>query len=403
MRPDPGPTERGAGLKVVVASDKFKGVLTAPEACAAMAQGIRDAAPEADVDICPMADGGEGTAEALAAGGGTIIERDVCGPLPGTTVPGHITLLDDRETAVIDMSSAAGFNLLNEAQRDPTRTTSYGVGQLIHHAIEIGCRRVIVGLGGSATCDAGLGAAQALGLQLTLDTGPLDRPFTGAHLTRLRHVEVPILGPRAKVTCLCDVSNPLFGPTGAAFVFAPQKGATCEQVKQLDAGLRNAAEVCNRIGTAGEPGMGAAGGLGFGLFIAAKAVLKPGADACADACRLAERLEGAQLCLTGEGRFDEQSLSGKAVMGVAHKCAAAEVPCVVLAGEVEGNLADAYAAGVSACYSIAPGPASLAHLMRRTPDLLTRSASQVMRLLLAVGEWTALRRERGGVNGSVRL
>lgn len=403
MRRDPGPTERGAGLKVVVASDKFKGALTAAEACAAMAEGIREAAPEADVDLCPMADGGEGTAEALAAGGGTIVEHDVCGPLPGMKVAGRITVLDDRQTAVIDMASAAGFSLLDEAQRDPTRTTTYGVGELIRHAIDVGCHRVIVGLGGSATCDAGLGAAQALGLDLTLDSGKLDRPFTGGDLGRLRHVEVPILGPRAKVTCLCDVSNPLFGPTGAAFIFAPQKGATQAQVKQLDAGLRHAAKVCDRLESAREAGMGAAGGLGFGLSIATKAALEPGADACADACRLAERLQNAQLCLTGEGCFDDQSLSGKAVVGVAHKCAEAEVPCVVLAGEIGENLAAAFDMGVSAYHSIAPGPAARNDLMRRTPELLARSAAQVMRLLLAVGEWTTLRRERGGVSGPARL
>ena len=385
VRRVPGPNRRGRGLRIVVASDKFKAALTAPQACASISEGVRRVAPEAEIDVCPMADGGEGTADALAGGGGRVIEREVTGPLPGTRVLGKITLLDDADTAVIDMASAAGFDLLDEAGRDPTRTTTYGVGELIRYAVEMECSKVVVGLGGSATCDAGLGAAQALGSHLFLENGLVaTEPMTGGDLIRLTKIDLPVLLRRTRVTCLCDVNNPLFGDRGAARVFAPQKGATPAQVEQLEAGVRHAARVCGRPDIAAEPGMGAAGGLGFGLALAARAELRPGVDACCDACKLDDRLLGTQLCITGEGRFDAQSLDGKVVSGIARRCDDADVPCVVLAGSIDPALDHAHDAGVTAYFPLTPGPATLAELLPQTEDRLAATAEQVMRLVLAI-------------------
>ena len=380
-------------MRIVVAADKFKGSLDAPGVCAAMTAGVRRAAPEAEVDLCPMADGGEGTADALAAGGGTVVERHVCGPLPGSRVLGRITLLDDGRTAVLDMASAAGITLLAPDQLDPTRTTTYGVGELVRYAIEMGCHRVIVGLGGSATCDGGLGAAQALGLHIFLDGDrtPASQPLTGGDLGRVTYLDIPTLGTAARVTCLCDVTNPLLGPHGAAAVYGPQKGATPEQVGQLDAGLRNLARVSRRLPLAEEPGMGAAGGLAFGLSMATKADLRPGVDAVCDACGLEDRLGQTQLCLTGEGRYDAQSLSGKVVSGVTRRCDDADVPCVVIAGGVDPEAA---ADGPCAAFSIAPGPATLADLTARAADLVALSAEHVVRLTLAVAGSGAVERRR---------
>ncbi len=387
MSRDVGPADRGAGLRVVVACDKFKGCLTAGEANAAIAVGLRRAAPEVEVDVCPMADGGEGTAEALAAGGGTVVEREVTGPLPGSRTLGRITLLADGETGVLDMASAAGISLLAEADRNPMRTTSYGVGELVRYATDMGCRHVVVGLGGSSTCDAGMGAAQAVGLHVQTAAGTLSRPVTGADLGDIVNVDVPTLARlphRTRITCLADVNAPLFGPNGSAWIYAPQKGATPEQVAQLDLYLERLANVCRRVAMAAEPGMGAAGGLGFGLALAARAQLRPGVEAVADACKLHERLDGTQLCVTGEGRFDTQSLGGKVPHGVAKLCASRDVPCVVIAGSHADrkSLQPALDSGVCAYFCLADGPATLADLVDRGRSLLTAQAEQLMRFYL---------------------
>ena len=404
MSRDRGPVQRGADLRVLIAGDKFKGSLAADEVCRAIADGVRRAAPEADIDMCPMADGGEGTADTLATMGGQIVELDVCGPLPGTRVTGRITLLDDGVTALLDMSSAAGFSLLDQASRDPTRTTSFGVGELIRHAVELDRQHIIVGLGGSATCDGGFGAAQALGLHVRLDGESVleaDAPLTGGDLSRVTHVDLPILRPRALITCLCDVDNPLFGPIGAAHIYAPQKGASPQQVRELDDGLRNIATVCERLEFSKEPGMGAAGGLAFGLSMTMRTELRSGAEACADACRLSERLDGAQLCLTGEGRFDAQSYRGKVVAGVAKRCAEADVPCVVLTGGIaDDTMSRELPKGVSAVFSTAPGPGDLQELMKNAETNVAATAEQVTRLLLAYGDIASLRRERAAIDGT---
>jgi glycerate kinase len=374
------------GFRVVVASDKFKHALSAEEACEAIALGVRQAAPEAEVDRCPMADGGEGTAEAVARGSRDArwVERDVAGPSPGQRVTARMLLLDGGKRAVLDMSSAAGLSLVSRKDRNPVRTTSFGVGEMIAYADDLGCRSVVVGLGGSATCDGGLGAAQALGLHLYDDDGELTGPCRGGDLVRLRRVDVPAVARRIRITCLCDVTNPLLGASGAARVFAPQKGASAAEVEELEHGLLHAAQVCDRLDEAATPGTGAAGGLAFGLMLAGNAVAAPGAAAVADVCGLNDRLAGTQLAFTGEGRFDRSSLDGKVPGTVARLCRRLEVPCVVLAGGVDAAAAaEADAAGIDAAFSIIDAAdVQLAVAERDTADLLSRAAEHVTRFAL---------------------
>ena len=369
----------------MIAPDKFKGSLTAVQAYGAIANGVWSAAPHAKVSTFAMADGGEGTADAFRTNGARVVRREVCGPLPGTRVVGEVVIDPDGHTAFLDMATAAGLSLLDAADCDPTRTTSYGVGELIRFALDADCRRVVVGLGGSATCDAGLGAAQALGATIDLDNGPATDPVTGGDLHRLRAVDFKPSRERSErnlpgILCLHDVDNPLLGGRGTARVFARQKGAAPGQVEGLERGLSQLVALAGAANLAAQPGTGAAGGLGFGLNLACGAALRPGADFVADELRLDDALAGADLCLTGEGRFDATSLGGKVPVVVAGRCRQHGVPCVVLAGSVELDLD---AAGVTGYRGIVPGPCSLADARANAFDWLGRAAEDVVRIFLA--------------------
>jgi len=422
-----------ATTRIVLCPDKFKGCLTASQVCDAMAAGIHSVDPSIAIDPCPMADGGEGTVDALvAATGGRTVSRRVTGPLPGMKVDAPIGILGsagltadgDRSTAVIEMASASGLHLLKPEQLDPTRTTTYGTGELLLAATELGIKRIILGIGGSATTDGGIGAAQAWGARFVLKTGQSftagDRRLTGGDLKNLLRFEPlmphdadddgnghamrlledatsrrsaaasvthyrPLLNTRGiEFTVACDVGNPLFGPDGAAAVFGPQKGASPEQVRELDAGLRQLADKLHRTPLADAPGAGAAGGLGFGMMAFFGATLRPGASIVMDATRLRDRLAGATLCLTGEGRLDTQSLSGKTPIAVSRICKALNVPCIALAGTLDPGLSDrALAEGLTAAFSIARGPADLAACLRDAPALLTAATATVLRTFLA--------------------
>lgn len=375
-------------MRIVIAPDKFKGSLAAQSVAHSMAEGVQRVAQGQSVILAPMADGGEGTAEVIAAAspGSRVADVEVTGPLPEMRVVARIFFLGDG-TAALDMASAAGFSLLQPSQRDPMRTTTYGVGEAIRHAIQQGARQVLVGLGGSATCDGGMGAAQALGAQIELDDGPAASPITGGDLARIRSVRFnrDALGG-ARVICLNDVNNPLLRANGTAYIFAPQKGASPRQVQQLDAGLRRLAELAGATLTAESPGMGAAGGLGFGLHLAAGAELRPGSDAVAETIGLDEKLLGADVCFTGEGRFDATSLGGKVAIAVARRCNAAGVPCFILAGSVQTGLTTVHDLGVTSFSSILPGPMTFEEAVPQTHILLAEAAEQVMRIFFA-GRW----------------
>ena len=337
-------------MKVLIAPDSFKECLSAAEVAEAMAAGDRAAVVGAAIDLCPMADGGEGTVSAMvAATGGEVRTAEVSGPL-GETVQASFGLLgpsgaSDSRTAVIEMAAASGLDLVAPRRRNPWLTTTYGTGELILAALDAAAAEVVIGIGGSATVDGGCGCAQALGVRFTDAKGlPCPCGLVGGGLTIVQHIDVSRRDPRiaaARLRVACDVTNPLTGPEGAAAVYGPQKGATPEMVDLLEAGLVHLAAVIRRdLGLDIEyaPGAGAAGGLGGGLVAFAGARLQRGVEIVAEAVGLARRLEGADLCITGEGRFDRQSLSGKTAVGVARLASARGVPVMCIPGQAEAGV-----------------------------------------------------------------
>jgi glycerate kinase len=373
-------------MRIVIAPNAFKGSLSALEAANAIGEGIRIAAPDADVVLVPIADGGDGTVDALVAA--TQGERRtvrVRGPL-GDPVDAEYGLIDAGSTAVIEMAKAAGLALVPKEKRDPRITTTYGVGELLQHAYDAAARHFIVGIGGSATNDGGAGMAQALGYHLLDDNG-LELPPGGLALTRLARIHVGGVHANwkeAEVDVACDVTNPLTGPRGASAVYGPQKGATPEMVAELDAALHHFAEVIRRdLGVDVEqlPGAGAAGGLGAGLVAFLGARLQPGAEMVMEALHLDERLSGAQLVITGEGRLDSQTARfGKGPAAVARHARNAGIPVVAIGGSVADEtelrlLFDGLEATV-----VEPG--SLEDAIAQARPLLVRAATRLMWLLL---------------------
>jgi glycerate kinase len=378
-------------MRIIVAPDKFKDCLSASAVAGAIARGILRADSSITIDQCPLADGGEGTVDALvAATGGKIFTRRVTGPLPRMKVDAPIGLLGDGFTAVVEMAAASGLWLLKPDQRDPTRTTTYGTGELLRDAAALGAKRIILGIGGSATTDGGVGCAQAWGCTFSLNSGTTSydqgaRRLTGGDLLNLRTIDTPLpLNTHGiEFTVACDVGNPLLGPDGAAPIFGPQKGATPEMVDQLEAGLAKLVERTGRQDLADRPGAGAAGGLGFGMMAFFSAIMRPGIQIVLDATNLRERLRGADLCITGEGKLDTQSLSGKTAIGVAQLCKELGVPCIALAGTVGDGIEDAPEHGLTAHFPIVKQPMNLETAIAKAGDLLELAAENVVRLFLS--------------------
>ena len=375
-------------MKVVVAPDKFKGSLTAPEAAEALTRGVLRAHPDAHIDPAPMADGGEGTVEALvAATGGRFLDHSVAGPV-GTPVRARFGLLGTGTAAVIEMATASGLLLVPPALRDPTRATTQGTGQLLLAAIEAGARRLVVGIGGSATNDGGAGLAQALGYRL-LDAQGQELPPGGGALERLDRIDPRGRDPRldaVEIAVACDVDNPLCGPRGASAVFGPQKGATPEQVTQLDRGLARLARVIERdlgMAVADLPGAGAAGGLGAGLVAFAGGTLTRGVETVIAAVGLADRLRGADLCLVAEGMIDGSSAGGKTAVGVARLARSLGCPVLALAGAIGPGAEAVLAEGIDAYFAIPPGPISGDDSMARAAAYLEQAAEQAVRAFQA--------------------
>ncbi len=370
-------------MKVVIAPDSFKESLSAPDVAQAIARGWLRARPADEVLLRPMADGGEGTVDAvLAAKPGERRECRVCGPL-GQPVTAHWGWLEDG-TAVIEMAAASGLHWVPERKRDATRTTSRGTGELVREALAAGARKIILGLGGSATNDAGLGLLQALGARF-LDAQGAELGAGGAALGTLMTIDLSGLDPRlqqVEIEVAADVNNPLCGPQGASAVFGPQKGASPAQVEQLDAALRHFAEVAAR--TLGEdhslfPGVGAAGGLGFASRAFLKARFRPGIELVAELSGLELALQGAALVISGEGRLDGQSLHGKTPVGVARLARRAGVPVVALAGSLGEGLAELREEGIEAAFSLVPGPMSLAQACAQAAMELENRAEALAR------------------------
>jgi glycerate kinase len=329
-------------VRVVVAPDKFKGTLTAPEAAASMAAGWREADPRAEVEEVPVADGGEGTLDALlAALGGNHHRVRVTGPLGDPVEAAYgLAPTHDGPVAVVEMAQASGLRLVSERRRDAFRATTRGTGELILEACRRRPRRVLIGVGGSATNDAGAGMAQALGVRL-LDEAGHELPPGGAALRRLARIDARALDRSvrdADVVVICDVDNPLVGPMGASAVYGPQKGASVRDVADLEEALAHFAAVVHRdlgIDLRHLPRGGAAGGLAAGLLAFLGARLRPGFEVVADVLDLRHRLAGAEAALTGEGRYDRQSERGKAPAGVLRLAAEAGCRTVLIAGQVE--------------------------------------------------------------------
>ena len=378
-------------MKIVVAPDSFKGSVSALEAANAIEQGLRRVFPDAVIDKIPMADGGEGTVRSLVdATGGHIRTHCVLAPLENE-VDAEFGILSDGETAVIEMASASGLTLVAPHERNPLRTTTYGTGQLIRAALESGCRRLIIGIGGSATNDGGVGMAEALGVRL-LDANGKQIPRGGGNLGQLQSIDITGLHPAISETetvVACDVNNPLTGPDGASHVYGPQKGATPEMIETLDECLTHFDKVlAQTLGRSFNdiPGAGAAGGLGAGLMAFLNAELKLGVDIMIDAVKLGERVKGASLVFTGEGQLDFQTAFGKTPVGVAKVAKTHNIPVIAIAGGIAEGAEAVYEAGIDAMLGIVQEPMSLEDAVEDATRLIADTAEQAARLVVIGNE-----------------
>ncbi|KJG16732.1 glycerate kinase [Photobacterium angustum] len=375
-------------MKIIIAPDSYKESLTAMEVATAIENGFRQVMPNAEYIKLPMADGGEGTVQSLVdASSGRIIECTVTGPL-GEQVNGFFGLMGDGKTAIIEMAAASGLHLVSPEQRNPMLTTSFGTGELILAALDEGVEHIIVGIGGSATNDGGIGMAQALGVRL-LDENNKSINYGDGALARLHHIDISDIDPRlakVKLEVACDVDNPLCGEKGASKVFGPQKGATPEMVVQLDINLAHYAEIIKRdLGTDVKDmaGAGAAGGMGAALLGLFNAQLRPGIEIVMDAVNLADVLKDADLVITGEGRIDSQTIHGKTPIGVARMAKRFNKPVIGIAGCLSYDCDVVYDHGIDAVFSVVPRSVSLAEALAEAAinvELTARNVAAVYTL-----------------------
>ncbi|TDO83366.1 glycerate kinase [Halanaerobium saccharolyticum] len=373
-------------MKILVAPDSFKGSLTAMETAENIGNGIHRADSEIEVDLLPMADGGEGTVQSLVdATDGEIIETEVTGPL-GDPVEAFYGLLGDGKTAVIEMAAASGLPLVSDEKKNPLKTTTYGTGELIASALEQGVEQIIIGIGGSATNDAGVGMAQALGAEI-LDVEGNQVDFGGGSLDQIEEINLNNLDSRlndVEILVACDVDNPLYGEDGAAYVYAPQKGADTKMVEILDQNLRHFNQITikeldkdtNQI-----PGAGAAGGLGAGLVAFLNAELKAGVDIVLEIIDFESRLINVDLVITGEGMLDGQSIFGKTPIGVSRSAAKKDIPVIAVAGTLGRGVEKVLDHGINAYFSIIDRPAELKEIKEKSPELLAQLSEQIIRTI----------------------
>jgi glycerate 2-kinase len=375
-------------VKILVAVDSLKGSLSSIEANKAIAQGLLLANSDFSVQSLPVADGGEGTVEALVyATGGQFVDSEVTGPL-GQPLGARYGILGDKMTAVIEVAEACGLPLIPKEERNPLFTTTYGVGELILDAIEKGCRDFIIGLGGSATNDAGVGMLQALGYQFFTKAGELAGLGGDAlkEISRIDIGKVPEQVKAAKFRIACDVNNPLYGLNGAAYIYGPQKGATPEVVKELDGGLRNFADVVlEQLGTDLQSisGAGAAGGLGAAFAGFLEAELESGVEMILELTRFEKQLQIVDLVITGEGKLDGQTSMGKAPAGIALLAKQHGIPVIALAGDISEGNPTLHESGITAYFTIVSGPFSLENAMNpeTTRTNLKRTGEQIGRVV----------------------
>lgn len=373
-------------MKFVIAPDSFKESMSAHDACVAMEKGIREVFPTAECVKIPMADGGEGTVEALVAHtGGRIMETEVIGPT-GQKVVAKYGISGDGHTAIMEMASASGIQLVAKQDRNPLHTTSYGTGQLLQHALNHHVKTILLGIGGSVTNDGGAGMMQALGVSL-LDRDGMELPFGGVNLKKLHSIDRSKMDPRLRhvhIQVACDVTNPLLGPNGASYTFGPQKGATPEMVEQLEESLTHFAKVVESqlgIKIADIPGGGAAGGLGAGLIAFLNAELKKGVELVVEQTGLEKQIIGADYVFTGEGSIDGQTLFGKTPYGVASIAKKHQVPVIAFSGKVGADVDTLYDSGFTAIIGILREVTSLDIALSKGSDNLAFSVENVCRLI----------------------
>jgi glycerate kinase len=374
-------------MKIVLAPDSFKGSLTAGEVCQAMKTGIQRIIPTAEIVSVPMADGGEGTVSALvAATGGRILRPMVTAPL-GDRVEAFFGILGDGRTAVIEMAAASGLPLVPKERLNPRITTTFGTGELIREALDAGCRKLIIGIGGSATNDGGAGMAQALGYHL-LDSSGCELPPGGAALHSLAWIDGSKKDPRlgeCEIVVACDVTNKLTGPQGASAVYGPQKGATPEMVLELDQALDRMDKVIARdlhISVGNIPGTGAGGGIGAGLIAFVSARLQKGIEIVIAVAGLEAKLSGAHLVITGEGRMDGQTVNGKTPIGVAKAAKKFGLPVLAVAGGLGPGIDRVYQNGIDGIISIMDQPLTLEEAVNNAASLVDKATERLLRIYL---------------------
>ncbi|AEM78960.1 glycerate kinase [Thermoanaerobacter wiegelii] len=375
-------------MKILIAPDKFRGSLSAFEVADSIEKGILKVFPKAVIEKVPMADGGEGTVESLVdATGGKIIKTNVKDPL-FRDIESFYGILGDGKTAVIEMAAASGLYLLKDYERNPMITTTYGTGQLVKDALDRGCRKFIIAIGGSATNDGGAGMAMVLGVRFYDEDGR-EIGLGGGELSKIYSIDILNLDERLKeceFIVACDVANPLIGENGASRVYGPQKGATKEMVEVLEKNLEHYGKLLEKYFSKkiiDVPGSGAAGGLGAGLMAFLNAQLKSGIEIIIEALKLEEKVKEADIVISGEGKVDFQTAFGKTISGIAKLCKKHNKPLIVIAGTVE-DIEKLYEIGVSSVFSIMEKPMSLEDAIKNAPTLLEKSVERIFRLIKAI-------------------
>lgn len=375
-------------MKILVAIDSLKGSLSSLEAGDAIEQGIKKVYQNADVTVKPLADGGEGTVEALVSGmGGKLVTVNVTDAL-GEKVDAVYGMIESKKLAVMEMAAAAGITLVAEKKRNPKNTTTYGVGEMILDAVKRGCRDFIIGIGGSATNDGGMGMLEAMGVKFYNEDGGKLGPY-GLDMLRVAKVDASEMVPELKecnFRIACDVENPLCGPLGAAYVYGPQKGATPQMVEQLDAGLKNYADVIKKqlkLDNMNVPGSGAAGGLGYAFVTFLNGKLEPGISIILDTVDLEKEIKAADLVITGEGRLDAQTAMGKAPVGVAKLAKQHGKKVVAFCGAATEDAAECNQAGMDAYFPILRAPMTVEEAMQKdtAKNNIILTVEQVFRLI----------------------
>lgn len=376
-------------MKFLLAPDSFKESMTAKEVSNSMENGLKKIFPKADYVKVPMADGGEGTLQALVdATNGEIFKVEVLGPL-GKPITAEFGILGNKTTAVIEMASASGLCNVKQKDRNPLITTTFGTGQLIKHALDKNVQQIFIGIGGSATNDGGAGMIQALGGKLLTEYGE-DIPFGGGTLNKLHNIDLSNLDPRlskVSIDVACDVNNPLIGENGASYIFGPQKGASPEIVELLDKNLKHYAKIIKKDlqkDIENIPGAGAAGGLGGGLMAFLSAKLKKGVDLVIKYTHLEEKLKNADFVFTGEGAIDYQTKFGKTPYGVASVAKKYNIPVIVLSGKIGEGCEVLYEGGITSIFGILPGAVDIKEALENGKENVEQTSENVGRLIKSI-------------------